>query len=193
MTLEPMYRNFFSQIARLCCEKFVRAMPLPRVIMNRAGDSPYLERYYIVGGPSEDGAFADAPLTVMLHRFVRSDEAGELHSHPWEMSTSFVLAGGYTEERRVGDDVERREVLPFSVNLIGQNDFHRVDLLEKDCWSLFVTGRKVSSWAFWNRHTKKTTPWREFIAEKRGVDLAAVLDAKTSESIGAPGHPCGAK
>ncbi|MHB2027551.1 MAG: hypothetical protein ACYCPT_01885 [Acidimicrobiales bacterium] len=184
LPLDPFYRKFFSQIARLCCQKLVRSMPPPRVIMNRAGDSAYLERYYLVGGPSEEGEFQNAPLTVMLHRFARSDEPGELHSHPWEMSVSFVLAGGYREERRLPDEsVETKEVLPFDLNLIGQNDFHRVDLLENECWTLFVTGRKVASWAFWNRDTKQTTPWRDFIAKKRGV-LASVANAKKSECIG---------
>jgi hypothetical protein len=185
------FRLAFSHLARAMCEQFASKIT-PRVIMNRSGDSPYLERYYLLGGPSEEGEFADAPLTVMLHRFVRSDEDSALHSHPWEQSVSFVLAGGYSEERRVATrlaqairyDVERRDVPPFSFNFIAADDFHRVDLFEKDAWTLFVTARKIGSWSFWDRDSGKTTPWREFIATIRGVDPSTVAAAKRSESIG---------
>lgn len=203
-----LLRKMFSATARLLCENYVEHLK-PRVITNRTGDGPYLERYYLFGGPNEAGEYNDtAPMTVMLHHFVESDEAGELHSHPWEMSVSFVLAGGYSEERRIvrpvsGVDVdrsdpsfdpsrgpagamlfvERRDVPPFSFNLIAADDFHRVDLFEKDCWTLFIAGRKVSSWAFWNRETNVTTPWREFIAKVRGVDPTTIADVKRSEFI----------
>jgi len=90
---------------------------------------------------------------------------------------SIVLAGGYVEERRdvVGGrlkfQVVRRIIRPPSLNRIGQHDFHRVELIEKDAWTLFVAGPKASSWGFWNRHTKIFSPWREFIQKKRSPDL----------------------
>jgi hypothetical protein len=204
--MSAAYRRAFSRIARVLCEHLVAGVK-PRVITNRAGDGPYLDRYYLFGGPKEDGTYDDsAPLTVMLHHFRDSDAAGELHSHPWEQSVSFILAGGYSEERRVATPitnesdltmaidpsrgprgatlhVERRDVPPFSVNVIAGDDFHRVDLYEKDCWTLFITGRKVSNWAFWNRETGETTPWREFIARVRGVDPTTIADVKRSEFI----------
>jgi len=182
--VSPSVRRAFNAIARVACEEFTRHLK-PRRIMSREGDSVYLERFYICGGPSEDGQFADEPIGVMLHRFVRSDEDGELHNHPWEASASLILAGGYSEERRLGDDsVERREFGPFSINVILANHFHRVDLLEKDAWTLFVVTRKAQSWGFWHRITKAFTPWREFIAQRRGVDASAIQAVTKSEDIG---------
>lgn len=177
-------RGAFAAIARLACEAFTADIE-PRRIMDREGGTVYLERYYLFGGPSEDGEWADAPIGVFLHRFRRSDDDVELHNHPWEASVSFILAGGYVEERRVGDEVVTRRLEPFSVNIIAADDFHRVDLLESDAWTLFVVGRKAQSWGFWNRVTKVTMPWREFIARKRGIDPAEVSkDVIRSEQIG---------
>jgi hypothetical protein len=179
-----LVRVAFASLARLACEEFVKGKT-PRIIMDREGGSVYLERYYIFGGPSEDGEWADAPIGVYLHRFRRSDDDQDLHNHPWEGSVSFILAGGYDEERRIGDDVVSRRFDPFSFNIIHANDFHRVDLLEQDAWSIFVVGRKAQSWGFWNRTTKLFMPWREFIAKKRGVDPASIDDnVKRSEDLG---------
>jgi hypothetical protein len=121
---------------------------------------------------------------VYLHHFLRSDEDVEdLHSHPWP-AHAYILAGGYVEERRVEDPastigyrvVGERYFRPGAVNVIAPDTFHRVDLLERDAWSLCVTGPKrvldegEAAWSFWNRETGKTTPWREFI-EAAGLTL----------------------
>lgn len=77
------------------------------------------------------------------------------------------IAGGYREERRLGNRLVSRVVAPLSFNFIGADDFHRVELLEHDAWSLFLVGPKVASWSFWDPRTGELTPWREFIAKKR--------------------------
>lgn len=122
---------FDASLARLLLTRFAATLPPPRVITDReTGGRPYLSRYYLFG-KSRDGADesgSPVPFNVFLHRFHRSDDDGALHSHPWEWAVSFVLVGGYSEERRVGDEVERREVRPFSFNVITDEDFHRVDL-----------------------------------------------------------------
>jgi hypothetical protein len=154
----------------------------PRVIYDRAGKSPYLSRYYLVGRPymADGSAAIDAfgnphpdaifprGIGIYLHRFHRSDDDIALHSHPWVWARSLILAGGYVEERRIGSRVVRILVKPWSWRRINQDDFHRVDLLENDCWSLFIAGPKASSWSFWDRKTGETVPWREFIARIRG-------------------------
>jgi hypothetical protein len=177
-------RLAFAQCARLACEQATKNIE-PRRVLGRDGKSVYLERYYLFGGPSEDGAWADEPVGVYLHHFMRSDEDGELHNHPWAGSVSLILAGGYEEERRVGDEVVRKRYDPFDVNVIKANDFHRVDLIEKDAWTLFVVGAKAQSWGFWNRDSKLFMPWREFIATRRGIDLSNfdVDDIKRTEDL----------
>lgn len=151
----------------------------PRVIMDRDGGTPYLARHYLIGKrPAVDQhgnpVRAERPSTpqVYLHRFFRSDHDGELHSHPWRWAVAIILAGGYAEERRVGDRVETKLRLPGSIVFLRGEDFHRGDLLAPESWSLFIVGPKVSNWFFWNRDTKLRAPWRSFLAWKQ--DGAAV-------------------
>lgn len=168
-------------LVRQICE-LVASRVVPRVIYDRAGKTPYLSRHYLLGAPyMKDGSVAidrfgnpkenaifPPGWGLYLHRFHRSDDDVALHNHPWEWSLSLILAGGYSEERRYGERVERRDVRPGRIIRINREDFHRVDLFEKDSWSLFLAGPKTASWGFWDRHTKEFWPWREFIARIRG-------------------------
>ena len=167
-----MIRRFLNWI--------VARLPEPRVIYDRAGIFPYLSRWYLLGGPREHGTFDRTgqfrdgvawkkfPVNLFLHRFHRGDDDQELHGHPWRWAVSLILAGGYREERRRDDEVVEYVLRPWSINFIRGTDFHRVDLLEEDAWSLFLVGPKVSGWSFWNRITGEVTPWRQFIDRKRG-------------------------
>lgn len=160
-----------------------RRLEAPRVIYDREGGTPYLSRWYLIGTRRSDdedlkGQAADdeldaderrRPFKLFLHRFHRSDDDGALHSHPWTWAVSFVLVAGYSEERRVGDDVIRRRVRPWTINFLRGADYHRVDLVEEDAWSLFLVGPKVSTWFFWDRNTKQRAEWRPFIRAKRGL------------------------
>lgn len=158
------------------------SMPAPKVIYDREGSSPYLSRWYPIGHRSELGGaqtFFDQhppagtrehalPFNLFLHRFHRSDDDGALHSHPFEWAVSLVLVGGYSEERRRGDRVVRRDVLPWRINFIRGDTYHRVDLFEHDAWSLFLVGPKLPTWHFWDRQTRMRARWGEFIAWRRG-------------------------
>lgn len=148
----------------------------PRVITGRGNDTPYLTRYFLTtSGPLTEGMDHEGPAPkwgLYLHRFHRSDDGTELHSHPWRWAYSLVLKGGYSEERRfvskrygelVFHDVFRREVRPWTLNKLTHRDFHRVDLTNGDAWTLFLVGPVVKSWGFWDRKTKKYTPWKEFL------------------------------
>jgi hypothetical protein len=181
---------------RALCRLVVRLLPAPRIIFDREGNSPYLSRHYILGAPyMADGSpaidqygnpkraaiFPDG-LGLYLHHFHRSDSDQALHNHPWRWAWSLILAGGYSEERRVsirgsedggpeheiGDTVIRRNIRPGRVIRINADDFHRVDLFEEDSWSLFLAGPKNASWGFWDRHTGVFMHWRAFIAKVRG-------------------------
>lgn len=140
------------------------AKRLPSFTIPDAEGNPYLTRYYLFGA---DRAFGN----IFLHHFHKSDGDMDpdgtllLHNHPWPWSFSLILLGGYIEERRVlehaGWAVAEYEVKPGTFNFITHKDFHRVDLLEQDGWSLFFTGWRSSkrSWGFWNRNTQVYRDW----------------------------------
>jgi len=152
-------------------------LPAPRVIYDRAGLSPYLSRWYLIGRPKEpldahgdrtEPPHREEPFGLYIHKFHRGDDDLELHNHPWRWSASLVLWGGYVEERRAPDDsIALRTLYPFRVNVIRANDFHRVALLYGEAWTLFLAGPRTQSWGFWNRQTRRFTEWREFLTEKR--------------------------
>lgn len=124
------------------------------------GDS-YLSRYLL---------FQVGDIAVQLHKFHRGDQDVELHNHPWKWAVSLILAGGYREERKIGEsngaNVWTKTFRPGSINLLRGDAFHRVDMLDAQigCWTLFVSGPKTQSWSFWNRKTGELTPWRNFLA-----------------------------
>src|SRR4029077_13909184 len=150
-------------------------LPPPRIICDRAGKSPYLSRYHLLGAPTmPDGSppfdargvrkpgAQTRGFGVYLHRFHRGDDELELHNHPWVWALSLVLTGGYFEERRLDDDrVVVRHVRAGHVNVIRATDFHRIELADEETWTLFVVGPKFQGWGFWNRSSGEFLPWRE--------------------------------
>lgn len=162
-------------------EKLARLLPSPRVIYDRDGKIPYLSRWYIIGAqrkadPKLKGNLVDEtagfwerlPFNLYLHRFHRSDDAGALHSHPWKWAVSLILVAGYDEERRVGDEVFKRRVWPFTLNFLTNETYHRVDLIDgRNAWSLFLVGGRSDTWYFWDRVRQARCGWREFIEAKR--------------------------
>ena len=138
-----------------------RRLPL-RVIVGREHD-PYLCKYKLAAGER---------WRLHLHRFVRSDEDHELHSHPWTWSVGLILWGGYREEYEVANRaVALRAVLPGRLNVIFGDTFHRVELIERECWTLFLSGPvHGQSWGFKDRLPDGTLgafrPWRAFVRAK---------------------------
>jgi hypothetical protein len=157
-----------------------RFLAAPRTIMDRDGGSPYLSRWYLIGAQPEVnrhgnpvGRVRKSPIQVLLHRFHRGDHDGELHSHPWAWAIAIVLAGGYVEDRRVGDRVITRRCGPGTINVIRADDYHRVDLIGAESWSIFITGPKATTWFFWCRERLARSPWRSFLAWKQdGAECA---------------------
>lgn len=180
-------RRMFALCGRMLVEHTISSRQIiPRLIMSRDGKSVYLERYYLLGHPSEEDQ-PDSPLTVVLHRFRMSDDDGALHNHPWQQSVSFIIAGGYVETRgqRNHSSLRVGRFEPGDFNLIGAEDFHSVALIEDDCWSIFISGSKTGhSWGFIDIATGLYTPWREWIAKLRGIDPSTINDnIKRSEDI----------
>src|SRR6266498_4159033 len=166
-----MMRWILERLSRLFRERIIGA---------RADGKPYLSRFYIFGGPrtwssigqneGESYGWSWLPFNIMLHKFHMSDDDSALHNHPWKWSYSLILAGGYVEERRINNYTNVHSTFltwrvfrPWQWNSIKADDFHRVDLIEKDCWTLFIAGPKSQSWKFWDRKTGEYVPWREFI------------------------------
>lgn len=153
-----------------------------RIIYDGDGLHPYLSRWYLFGAPTmvdgsapydrwgnpkPDAQWPSFPMGLYIHKFHRGDVDRELHNHPWRWALSFVVDGGYAEERRDGDRVTHRSIHPLSFNFLRSTDFHRVDLAGSHAWTLFLVGPKFQAWGFWNRHTHQYTPWRDFLAKRQ--------------------------
>lgn len=143
------------------CEKIARTLRLEKRVIYRKGNEPYLTRYYILRKPRPW-----LP-SIYLHCFHASDEDMELHNHPWSRSVSLILSGSYREEYRKGNEVRERVLSPGKLNYIRADDFHRVDLLSKNVWTLFISGSKVQEWGFWNRNTDEYVSWKEHERRKK--------------------------
>jgi hypothetical protein len=103
---------------------------------------------------------------VYLHKFVRSDDPGPLHDHPWDF-VSLCLATGY-DEITVGGRIRRR---PGSLARRGATHRHRIELrrdhrgCEKPCWTIVITGARRRQWGFWcvdQRRRERFIPWQNF-------------------------------
>lgn len=122
---------------------------------------PYLSRFYFFW---KDRKW----FNVFLHHFHSSDlevdenGLGILHSHPFTGSFSLVLVVGYSEEKLMKDgSIQRRQIRPWTFNIITKNNFHRVDLNKGEAWTLFFTGPRTKNgdWFFWNRSSGELKHW----------------------------------
>lgn len=151
-----------SGLARRLCEAIAARLPV-RVIDGGDG-SPYLSKHALLRG-------VHGGWHLHLHRFHRGDEDTALHNHPWPCA-SLILVGGYREERLRDDGaIVTHERRPGAINLIGADTFHRVDLIDGECWTIFLNAPVVQEWGFLDRVSRRFTPWREFIRGKGMVPL----------------------
>lgn len=149
-------------------------------------DEPYLERYYV-------GRLFG--WTFYLHRFLAGDPGQGLHDHPWDVSISLVLSGGYNEVRLrhidcTGVHTRTRRVRPGRFNLIRAETFHRVDFGpgDREAWSLFAAHRKLrrKRWGFLFRPAIGEIPDAfavEFVPYVGTVDSAWHLTAPTGREL----------
>lgn len=126
------------------CAHLASGLPCQRI---QRADRPYLIRYFAAGWSPHNKRSGPA---LFLHHFLASDPLGEVHSHPWEFSASIILVGGYREYRCTGTGSveEARTFRPGDINVILPTDRHRIELLEADCWTLFLAGSFERDWAF---------------------------------------------
>jgi hypothetical protein len=132
-------------VARAWCETLARGLPSQDI--RPQGAAPYLRRYFVAGWSPRNGAAGPA---VFLHHFLSSDPDDAVHSHPWTWGLSLILVGGYIEQRLTEDDeLAARTYHPGEVNVLTPVDRHRIVLLERDCWTLFLAGPYGQPWTFY--------------------------------------------
>ncbi|MEB3031788.1 hypothetical protein [[Mycobacterium] nativiensis] len=128
-----------------------------QVVDSDAG--PYLHRWFLIPH--------NGRLNVYLHKFVRSDDPGPLHDHPWAFLSIILSSGGYREVTEAGDVLRRRG----SVAWRRAAHRHRVELLrdrhggELPCWTIIVTGARRRAWGFWcplPGGRKRFVGWQDF-------------------------------
>lgn len=101
--------------------------------------SLYLRRWYLLKTPF---------FGIYLHAIYREDHDRNLHDHPWSF-ISFILSGGYIEERidAIGDPIRINFVARF--NRLRHGEYHRILKLDiVPTYSLVFVGRRRSSWGF---------------------------------------------
>lgn len=142
-----------------------RAKRTPYMHLFHADGTPYMERYWLRPYSEDRQGWA-----VRLHHIVTEDYDRELHDHPWDF-WSLVLRGGYLEARPYGTEPDFNapggcERVRFTERRAGSfahrraTDRHRIVAVEKDTWTLFVTGPKRQWWGFYTPTGKQH--WRHF-------------------------------
>ena len=134
---------------------------------------PYLRRFYITPRRRNEAGVETGDhrgYGIYLHYFYMGDEDRELHNHPWKTAMSYILCGGYLEERKnnLTNEVETRDVSAGQLNLIRNTDFHRVILKPgvKHTWTIFFSGERVQDWGFWDRDTGEYTKHKDFVVDE---------------------------
>lgn len=108
---------------------------------------------------------------IFLHKMKAPDPGLDLHCHPWTFG-SFILSGGYLEERSpcatACDRAAKAESLGNRIRgrlnyrrrwtwqVLRMDECHRITHLMDDkgneirtCWSLVIHGPKVRGWGFY--------------------------------------------
>ena len=137
-----------------------------RIVLDRASNEPYLERYYLF--LKDRNRF---PFNVFLHKFLKSDP-DDLHDHPWPYAT-IILKGGYYEWIPNYDKNGKRlcEVAvwrkPGHFRVSSANSFHRIELDPAvTCWTLFMPGPQQREWGFMVKD--KWVQWEQYLSTKLG-------------------------
>lgn len=142
-----------------------RAAGKPDFIIGK-GDDHYLRRWFVVP--------RNPYFNVYLHQFLRSDEDRALHDHPW-WNVSILIDGRYIEHTISAGGVNRRiEYVAGDVKFRSAKYAHRVELVDGECWSLFITGPRLREWGFhcpagWKH-------WKEFTAPHNSGEIGRGCD-----------------
>lgn len=121
---------------------------------------------------------------IFIHHIAAPDPGQDLHSHPWPFG-SFILKGGYSEERLSSHNVALtvahcspkgqrgflQERKRWSWKLFRLTDCHTITEVHGDTWTLLFRGPKQQEWGFMTpngfvSHHDYDTPDRPLYEEK---------------------------
>lgn len=138
--------------------KYEKPKRFGRVVVEQERDGyyqPYLDRLYIIRCKW---------FSVRFHKILMSDMDRHLHDHPWNWVT-FMVKGAYVETTEKGS----RKVRAGMVNGHKATTPHKLTLLSKEVWTVFITGRETREWGF---HTEEGwLPHFEYLAAGRSVTM----------------------
>lgn len=97
---------------------------------------PYMRRWWLIP--------RNRWFNIYLHCFKRSDDDRAFHDHPW-WNISFLIHGSYIEHTPAGSSVRVSGDVVFRRATAS----HRIELHNGDCWSIFITGRRIREWGFY--------------------------------------------
>lgn len=113
---------------------------------------------------------------IYIHRIVRSDDDRDPHTHPWRFTT-FILAGGYTDETWTWCEecADRHKYLlanlrPLRLYRRTASHMHRVRLHEDglggriEAWTLVFLGQHEAEWGFYVSG-RGFVHWRDYLHE----------------------------
>jgi len=123
-------------------------------------DKPYLLRWHLIP--------RNPFINIYLHCFKDSDQNREMHDHPW-CALSVILKGMYGDHTENGFTILKAGDWQFRLNAFKA---HRIELIDGECWSLFMTGPRFRNWGFICRNDigqKRWVPWEKYCdARDRG-------------------------
>ena len=134
------------------------------VIGNR--NNPYLERWWIIP--------RNRFFNIYLHRFLKSDDDRALHDHPW-INCSILINGEYVEHTIAAGGIQyRNHYVTGDIKFRRAKYAHRVELINGQCWTLFITGPVIREWGFHCVHGWRR--WQEFVDQRDSGQIGRGCD-----------------
>ena len=85
---------------------------------------------------------------IRIHKWIRSDDKRYMHNHPWWFRT-FVLKGSYTDVYLDKDgNIQKDLIKRFSTRYRPSSHIHYVEVPEKGCITILLTGKPINKWGF---------------------------------------------